>query len=129
MSIEIGPIVNTEINPTVEVEETFNTMTEVIGPIIETEVDQEIMGMAIVIEGAIIPKAIEQIIIDKTMVTKGTEIGTDVQVRTMVGQSRGIEATPEITPEIGHMTEVKADIERERVETETDPVVERKDKD
>ena len=43
----------------------------------------------------------------------------------MVGQDRGIEATPEI----GHMTEVKAEIEKERVEIETDPVVERKDKD
>ena len=88
-------------------------MTELIGPIIETEVDQEITGMTIVIEGAIIPKAIEEIIIDKTMVTKGTEIGTEVQVGTMVGQGRGIEATPEIIPDIGHMTEVKAEIEKE----------------
>ena len=31
----------------------------------------------------------------------------------MVGQGRGIEATPEMTPEIGDMTEVKAEIERE----------------
>ena len=69
--------------------------------------------MEIAIEGVIIPKAIEKIIIDKTMVTKGTETGTEVQVRTAVGQGRGIEATPEITPEIGHMTEVKVEIERE----------------
>ena len=41
----------------------------------------------------------------------------------MVGQDRGIEATPEI----GHMTEAKS--EMERVKIETDPVVERKDKD
>ena len=46
----------------------------------------------------------------------------------MIGQDRGIEATPGITSEIGHMAEAKAEIEKERVETETDPVVERKDK-
>ena len=31
----------------------------------------------------------------------------------MVGQGRGIEATPEITSEIGHITEVKAETEKE----------------
>ena len=41
--------------PTSEVEETFNTITEVIGPTIEIEVDQEITGMEIAIEGATIP--------------------------------------------------------------------------
>ena len=52
-----------------------------------------------------------------------------------VGQGRGIGAILEIISEIGHMIEVKAEIEKEkaeiekeRVEIETDPVVERKDK-
>ena len=114
MNIEIGPTAKIEINPTTEVEETFTTITEVIGPTKEIEVDQEITGMEIPKEGAIIPKGIEEIIIDKTMVIKGIGIGTEVYVWTMVGQGRGIEATPEITPEIGHMTEAKAEIERER---------------
>ena len=91
--------------------------------------DREITGMEVAIGGATIPKAIEEIIIDKTMVTKGTEIGTEVSVRTIVGQDRGIEATPQITSEIGHMAEAKAEIEKERVEIMTDPVVEKKDKD
>ena len=39
----------------------------------------------------------------------------------MVGLGKGIEAIPEITSEIGHITEVKVGIE-------TGPVVERKDK-
>ena len=112
--LETGPIVKKGIIPTTEVEETFITLTEVIGPTIEIEVDQEITAMEIAIEEVIIPKTIEEIIIDKTMVTKGTEIGTEVQVGTMVGQDRGIEAIPRITPETGHMTEVKVEIERER---------------
>ena len=78
MNIEIGPIVKIGIIPTTEVEKIFNTVTEVIGPIIEIEMDQEITGMEIAIEGAIIPKAIEEIIMDRTMVTKGREIGTEV---------------------------------------------------
>ena len=113
MNIEIGPTAEIEINPTTEVEETFTTITEAIGPIIETEVDQEITGMEIVIEETIIPKAIEEIIIDQTMVTKGMGIGIEVQVRTVVGLGRGIVATPEITSEISDMTEVKVEIERE----------------
>ena len=44
MDIGIGPTVEIEINPTIEVEETF-TKTEVIDPIIELGVDQEIIGM------------------------------------------------------------------------------------
>ena len=77
MNIEPGPIVETEINP-IGVEETINKITEVIGPTIEIEVDQGIMGMEIAIGGTIISKTIEGIIIDKTMVIKGTEIGTEV---------------------------------------------------
>ena len=115
------------INP-IGVEEIFNTITGVIGPTIEIEVDQAIMGMEVAIGGTITPKTIEGIIIDKTMVIKGTGIGTEVYVRTAVGQGRGIEAIPEITSEIGHMIEAKAETEKERVETETDPVVESKDK-
>ena len=45
MNIETDPIVKTGINPTTEVEETFNIITEVIGPTIEIEVDQGIIGM------------------------------------------------------------------------------------
>ena len=77
MNIETGPIVEIGINPTTEVGKTFNTITEVIGPTIEIEVDQEIIGMEIAIGGAIIPNAIEEIIIDKIMVTKGMEIETE----------------------------------------------------
>ena len=76
MNIETGPIVEIGIIPTTEVEETFITIAEVIGPTIE--VDQDITGMEIAIEGGIIPKAIGKIIINKTMVTKGTGIGTEV---------------------------------------------------
>ena len=114
MNIEIGPTAKIEINPTTEVEETFTTITEFIGPIIETEVDQEIIDMEMVTEETTIPKTIEEIIIDRTMVTKGIGIGIEVQDRTMVGLGRHIEAIPEITSEIGHMTEVKVEIERER---------------
>ena len=67
----------------------------------------------------------------------------------MVGQGRGIGAILKIISEIGHMIEVKAEIEKEKTEIEkekteiekekteiekekteieTDPVVERKDK-
>ena len=56
MNIETSPMAETGINPTIEVEETFNTITEFIGPTIETEVDQEIIYMEIAIGGAIIPK-------------------------------------------------------------------------
>ena len=52
----------------------FHSITEAIGPIIETEMDQEITGMEIAIEETIIPKAIEEIIIHMIMVIKGTGI-------------------------------------------------------
>ena len=107
MSIETCPTVNIGIIPTAEVEETFITGYKVIDPTIEIEVDQGITGMEIAIGGAIIPKATKEIIIDKTMVTKGIGIGTEVQVQTTVGQGRGTEAIPWITSEIGHMTEAK----------------------
>ena len=79
--------------------------------------DQGITGMEMVIEETVIPKTIEEIIIGRTMVTKGIGIGIKVQVRTAVGLGRDIEATPEITSEIGHMTEVKVEIERVGIET------------
>ena len=132
MNTEIGPTAEREINPITEVEETFTTIKEAIGPIIEIEVNQKVTGMEMVIEETTILKTIEEIIIDRTMVIKGIGIEIEVQVRTMVGLGRDIEATPEITSEIGHMTQVRVEIERERererVETETGPVVERKDK-
>ena len=77
MNIETGSIVKIGINP-IGVEEIFNTITELIGPIIGIEVDQGIMGIEIAIGEAIIPKTIEGIIIDRTMAIKGTEIGTEV---------------------------------------------------
>ena len=77
MNIETGPIVKIGINP-IGVEETFNTITEVIGPTIGIEVDQGTMGMEIVIGGSIIPKTTEGIILDRTMVVKGTRIEIEV---------------------------------------------------
>ena len=74
--------------------------------------DQEIIGMEMVIEETTIPKTIEEIITDRPKVTKGIGIGIEVQVRTVVGLGRDIEAIPEITSEMGHMTEVKVEIER-----------------
>ena len=120
IDIGIAPTVVIEINPTIELEEIF-TITEVIKPIIELGVDQEIIGMELAIEEITIPKTIEEIIIDKTVVTKGTGIGIKVLVKTVVGLGKDIEVTPEITSEIGHMTEVKVGIE-------IDLTVERKDK-
>ena len=134
MDIGIGPTVEIEINPTIEVEEIF-TITEVIDPIIELGVDQEIIGMGMAIEEIIIPKTIEETIIDKTMVTKRPGTGIEGQVKTMVGLSKDIEVTLEITSEIGHMTEVKVGIEiglaverkdkgpEQNLETETEKVV------
>ena len=119
MNTEIGPTVKIEISPITEVEENFTTITEVIGLTIETEVDREIIGMEMVIGETTIPKTIEEIIIDRTIVTKGIEIGIEAQVRTAVGLGKDIEAIPEITSQIDHMTEVKLEMEREKVEIET----------
>ena len=110
MDTGIGLTVKIEINPTIEVEEIF-TIAEVIGPIIETEVDQEIMGMEMVIEEITILKTIEVTIIDKIMVIKGIGIGIEVQFKTVVGLGKDIEVTLGIISEIGHTTEVKAGIE------------------
>ena len=77
MSIEIGPIVKIGTNP-IGVEEIFSTITEVIGPTIGIEVNQGIIGMEIVTGEAIIPKITEEIIIDRTMVIKGTGIEIEV---------------------------------------------------
>ena len=126
MNTEIGPTAKIEINPITELEETLTTITEVIGPIIETEVDQEIIGMEMVIGETTIPKTTEEIIIDRTMQTKGIGIGIEAKVRTTVGLGRDIEAIPEITLEKGHMTEVKVEIEE--IEIETDPIVQGKGK-
>ena len=128
MNTEIDPTAEIEISPITEVEETFTTITEVIGPTIETQVDREIIGMEMVIGEITIPKTIEEIIIDRTIVTKGIGIGIEAQVSIVVGLGKDIEAIPEVTSEIGHTREVKVEIEREKVEIETGPVVERKDK-
>ena len=77
MSIEIGPIVKIGTNP-IGVEEIFSTVTEVIGPTIGIEVDQGIIGMEIAIREPTMPKTIEGIIIDRTMVIKGTGIEIEV---------------------------------------------------
>ena len=50
MGTGIAPIAETEISLTIEKEVPF-TKTEVIGPVIELEVDQEFMGMEIATEG------------------------------------------------------------------------------
>ena len=113
MSIETGPIVEIGINPT-GVEEISSTITEDIGPTIGIEVDQGIMGMEITTRETIIPKTIEGIIIDRTMAIKGIQIETEVKVRIAVGQGRGIGVILERTSEIGHMIEVKAEIEKEK---------------
>ena len=56
-----GPTVEIETKPKIEVEEML-TITEVIGPIIELGVDQEIMGMEMFIEEITILKTIEETI-------------------------------------------------------------------
>ena len=76
MSIETGPIVEIGTNP-IGVEEISSTITEVIGPAIGIEVDQEIIGMEITTGEAIMPKTIEGIIIDRIMAIKDIEIGTE----------------------------------------------------
>ena len=90
--------------------------------------------MEMAMEEITIPKAIEETIIDKTMVTKGIGIGIEVQVKTVVGLGKDMEVTLEITSEIGHTTEVKAGIEiglavdrkdkgpEQNLETETEEV-------
>ena len=108
MDTAIGAAIEIEGNLTIKVEEIF-TITEIIGPVIETEVDQEIMGMEMAIEEIAVCKIIEETIIDKTVVAKG--IGIEVQVKTAVGLGKDIEATLEIISEIDHLTEVKAGIE------------------
>ena len=106
IDIGIGPIVKIEVNPTIEVEETFTT-TEIIDPIIELGADQEIMGMEMATEGIIVDKIIQETVIGKTIVTKGIE----AQGRTAVGPGKDIEVIPEITSGTGPMTEVKVGIE------------------
>ena len=78
MSIEIGPLVKIETNHT-GVEEISSTIREVIGPTIGIEVDQGIKGMEIVTGEVIMPKTIEEIIVDRTMVIKGTGIEIEMK--------------------------------------------------
>ena len=77
MIIEIGPIVKIGTNP-IQVEEISSTITEVIGPTIGIEVDQGIIDMEIITREVTMPRTIEEIIIDKTMVIKGTGIEIEV---------------------------------------------------
>ena len=77
MNIEIGPLVKIGTNP-LEVEEISSIITEDIGPTIGIEVDQGITDMEIVTGEAIMPKTMEEIIIDRTMVIKGTGIEIEV---------------------------------------------------
>ena len=119
ISTEIGPIAEIEVNLIIEEEETFN-ITEIIDPIIELGVDQDLaMGMEMNIEGITVDKIIEEKIIDKIVETKG--IGIEAQVKTMVGLGKYIEVTPEITLGPIPATEVKVGIE-------IDQAVEMKDK-
>ena len=46
----------------------------------------------------------------------------------MVGQGKDIGTIQEITIETGHIAEAKIEIEKEKAETEADPIVQRKDK-
>ena len=77
MSIEIGPIAKIGTNP-IEVEEIFSTIIEVTGPTIGIEVDQGIIDIEIITWEAIMPRIIEEIIIDRTMVIK--DIGIEIEV-------------------------------------------------
>ena len=76
---EIGLIAKIEVNliTTTEGEETF-TLTEIIDPTIELEVEQKMaMGMEMDIEGMIemtVDQTIEETIVGKTVKTKGTGI-------------------------------------------------------
>ena len=67
------------------------------------------MGIEMATEEITVHKIIGEIIIDKTVVTKG--IGIEAQVKTAVGLGKDIEAIPGITSEISHTTEVKVGIE------------------
>ena len=100
MNTEIGSTAEIEISPITEVEEAFLPITEIIGLIIETEVDGGIIGMEMVIGETTIPKTIEEIITDRTIVTKGIEIGIEAKVRTLVDLGKDMEAIPEIASEI-----------------------------
>ena len=106
----------------IEEEETIN-ITEIIDPIIEEGVGQEmVMGMEMATEEMIemtVDQIIEETIIDKTVETKG--VGIEAPVKTMVGLGQDIEATLDITIGISATTEVK-------VEIEIDLAVEMKDK-
>ena len=82
----IDPVVGTVVSTTIGEEEITIITIGIIGPTIEIEIGQE---MAIEI-GEITGKFTEEIIIDRIMVTKGTEI--EVQVRIVVdpGQDTGV---------------------------------------
>ena len=72
MSTEIGPIVKR--SQSYRGTGNFQYNNRIIGPTIGIEVDQGIIGMEIITGEAIIPKTIEEIIIDRTMIIKGTGI-------------------------------------------------------
>ena len=121
---EIGLMVEIEVNLiiTIEEEESFN-ITDIIDPTIELKVSPEMaMGMEMDIEGMIdmtVDQIIEEIIIGKTVETKGTEI--EAQVKTAVGRGADIEIIPGITSVMGLIIET-------RVGIEIDQAVEMKDK-
>ena len=74
----VDPLVETAINITMEEEEVIIITIEITGPTTEVEICQE-MGMEM---GEIMDKTIEEIIMDRIMVTKGIE--TEVKVKTVV---------------------------------------------
>ena len=118
---ELGPIAEIEVNLIIiiEEEETFN-VTEIIDPIIELGVGQEMdMDMEMDIEEITVDQIIEETIIDKIAEIKGT--GIEAQVKTTVGLGQDIEVTPEITLGMGPIIEAKVGIE-------IDLAVEMKDK-
>ena len=134
MNIETGPIVEIGINP-IGVEETFNTITEVIGPTLGIEVHQGIMGNGNSYRGNNNAQNYRRNNYRQDYGNQGYRNRNRSLSQDHGRSSRGIRAILEITLEIGHMTEAKAEIdkeeaeiEKERVETETDPVVERRDK-
>ena len=127
MGIETGPIVKIGINA-IGIEETFNTITEVTGPTIGTEVDQGIMGIKINYRETNNSQNYRRNNYRQDYGNQSYRNRDRSLSQDHGGQGRDIEAIPGIIIEIGHTIEVKVEIEKERVEAEIDPVVERKDK-
>ena len=118
---EIDLIAEIEVNLIIEAEETF-TITEITGPTIELEVNLGmVMGMEMDIEGMIdmtVDQTIEEIIIDKTMETKGTEI--DAQVKTAICLGQDIEIIQGTIIRMGPTIEIKVGIEIDQAVVMTD---------